>query len=67
MAIKLPSQVYHDVVKLFPPPALLPKSVHGLNDEPNSGGNCRFLRLTKFRGQDVKSKFRLEAAKVEQI
>lgn len=35
-----------------PPLPLLPKTVAKLGESPRSGGNCGFLKLTKFRGQD---------------
>jgi len=51
---------------MYPPIPLLPKSFHAKDDSPRSGGLCKFLKLTKFRGIDHgKSKFRAEAAKIE--
>jgi hypothetical protein len=46
----------------------LPKSFHGQDESPRSGGIYKFLKLTKFRGIDHgRSKFREEASKIEKI
>jgi hypothetical protein len=46
----------------------LPKSFNAKDDSPRSGGMCKFLKLTKFRGTDHgRSKFREEASKIEKI
>jgi len=66
--IQLPSQLYQDLINQFPAPYLLPKSFAAKDDSPRSGGLCKFLKLTKFRGMDHgRSKFRAEAAKIEKI
>ena len=64
----MPSKIYNDLISLFPPNPLLPKSFHAKDDSPRSGGVYKFMKLTKFRGMDHgRSKFREEACKIERI
>ena len=66
--ILLPSVFYQNIMNMYPPNPLLPKSFHAQDESPRSGGLCKFLKLTKFRGVDQgRSKFRTEAAKIEKL
>ena len=57
--IHLPKEIYKSFVNQFPPNPLLPKTFNAKDDSPRSGGMCKFLKLTKFRGMDNGySKFR---------
>ena len=56
------------MLNLFPPEPLIRKTFHARDDSPRSGGLFKFLKLTKFRGEDQgRSKFREEASKIEKI
>ena len=46
----------------------MPKTFNAKDDSPRSGGMCKFLKLTKFRGMDNGySKFRQESAKIDRL
>ena len=51
-----------------PPLPLLPKSMAKRDDSPRTGGNCNFLKLTRFLGRDYgRSKFKEKAETVEKV
>ena len=68
LPIRIKNELHLNFEQQYPPNPLLPKTFLKLDDSPKLGGLTKFIKLIKFKGQDIgKSKFREEANKIEHL